>query len=487
MDRHRLPLELTREEREALLRKISAFVQEHLDGLETAPAKGPIGAAGNRLAELLSVDLGEEPLSGGMDHILKILNTAVGASLTTPGPGYLAYIPGGGIYAAALADFASDCFNRYTGLAAAAPALARLEADVLRWLARQFGYHDEARGIFTSGGSLANFTALFTARATHFTDADDLRLATAYTSDQVHHSVTKAARLTGLPSSNVRMVPVDERLRLRPEALASLVETDRAAGFRPFLVVASAGTTNTGAIDPLPEVADVCAAHGLWLHVDGAYGGAFVLCDEGQRRLRGIERADSITFDPHKGLFLPYGTGCLLVREGSRLAAAHRSDAAYLQELDNEHAPPSPTDLGPELTRDYRGLRLWLPLMLHGARPFREALAEKLELAELCHHALLERIERGAPLEVAAAPQLSVLAFRLRRLPGESLAAWSARNRGLKEAINAYERVHLSGTDLPADGGPVFTLRVCVLSFRTHERHLKRFLEDLDRALVSGP
>jgi aromatic-L-amino-acid decarboxylase len=255
---------------------------------------------------------------------------------------------------------------------------------------------------------------------------------------------------------------------------------------RPFLVVAAAGTTNTGAIDPLPALADLCATERLWLHVDGAYGGAFVLCDEGRARLAGIDRADSITFDPHKGLFLPYGTGCVLVREGERLRAAHSGAADYLQDFEamgGGDELPSPAEYGPELSRGYRGLRLWLPLMLHGAQAFRDALDEKLQLARRVHAGLAALIADGASVEIVAAPQLTVTAFRLRRAPKEPLGAWNARNAALLTTINGYQRVYLSSTTLPVDDGAAFTLRFCVLGFRTHARHVERGLEDIARAI----
>ena len=217
----------------------------------------------------------------------------------------------------------ANALNRYTGIAAPAPALVALEAEALAWLGREFGYGPGSAGLFTTGGSLANWTAIVTARHAAFGDSGDYRAATAYTSREAHHSMAKALRLAGLPAGSLRAVDVDARCRMSVDHLRSRVHEDRAQGLRPFLVVANAGTTNTGAVDPLPDLASFCADEKLWLHVDGAYGGAFVLCPEGRARLQGISRADSITFDPHKGMFLPYGTGCLVVKDGSTLRAAH--------------------------------------------------------------------------------------------------------------------------------------------------------------------
>jgi aromatic-L-amino-acid decarboxylase len=436
-----------------------------------------------RVAEAVSRPIGEAPLAGGMEAVIALLERAAGASLCAPGPGYLAYIPGGGIYTAALADFVADCLNRYTGMPEPAPALFRLEEDVLRWLCAAFGYGPGARAVLTPGSSLATLSAVVAARQAQLGDDGDLRKAVAYTSSQAHHSVAKAVRLAGIPPRNLRVVDVDAQFRLRPEALAARISEDADRGLRPFLVVAAAGTTNTGAIDPLPAVADLCAARSLWLHVDAAYGGAFVLTPAGRQRLVGIERADSIAFDPHKGLFLPYGTGCLLARDGEALRRAHHLGAEYLQDLSaGATVSFSPTELGPELSRDFRGLRLWLPLMLHGAGAFRAALAEKLALAERFCEGLERLAARGLELEIVARPQLSLVAFRLRRRPGEPLEQVNDRNRRFLALINGRQRVHLSSTLLPDDDGPAFTLRVCVLSFRTHARHIDRALEDVEMA-----
>lgn len=480
-------LEPDRGTREAWLRELGAFLQNHIDALPGSPANGAQGAAARAIIRETRVPVGEEPLAGGIEQAIALLGRAAEASFNTPGPGYLAYIPGGGLYASALADLAANVLNRYTGIAAPAPAFVALETDVLLWLAREFGYGAEASGLFTTGGSLANWTAVVAARHAAFGDSGDFRKATAYTSSQAHHSVAKAVRLAGIPPGNLRAVAVDGRYRLDADDLARRIRGDRDRGLAPFLVVAAAGTTNTGALDPLNAIASLCGAEQLWMHVDGAYGGAFVLCAEGRKRLAGIERANSVAFDPHKGMFLPYGTGCLLVREGKALRAAHAESAAYLQDIARDpDLPESPADVGPELSRAFRGLRLWLPLMLHGAAAFREALAEKLELAREFHRGLLRLREAGLPLEIVDEPQLSVVPFRLERGRGESREDWNRRNAALNEGINARGRVFLSSTLLPGDDGDVFTLRACVLSFRTHAPRIAQALEDVAAAARSA-
>jgi aromatic-L-amino-acid decarboxylase len=481
------PLEPSRATHEAWLRVLADFALDEVHGLGRGPAVGAVGAAGLDVADAVSRPIPEQPLEGGVEAVTHLLRQAARASLVPPGPGYFAYVPGTGLFSAALADLVSGSLNRFTGLSAAAPALCRLEADVIAWLARECGYGDEARGVLLSGSSLANLVAVTTAREERFGDSGDLRRAVGYCSPQAHGCVDRAFRLSGVPGRNVRRVDVDDQWRMDPAALDAALNADRTAGLEPFVVVVSAGTTNTGALDPLDEIADVCTRHHVWMHVDGAYGGAFVLCDEGRRLLSGMGRADSIALDPHKGLHLPFGTGCLLVREGARLRRAHTAHAdRYLQDFDaleRSREAPSPTEHGPELSRSYRGLRLWLPLMLHGAAAFRQALEEKLELARVFHAGLLAAIDRGAPLVCVAPPHLSTVAFRLARREGEPLDAWNARNAALLERINASRRVYLSSTTLPVEDGDAFTLRVCVLGARTHARHVQSCLTEITRAV----
>jgi aromatic-L-amino-acid decarboxylase len=238
-----------------------------------------------------------------------------------------------------------------------------------------------------------------------------------------------------------------------PRALETAVVADGAAGRRPFFVVATAGTTNTGAVDPIDALADIAARHGLWLHVDAAYGGFFQLTERGRARFGGIHRADSVTLDPHKAMFLPYGTGCLLVRDGDLLRRGHEIDAPYLQDAAGQHDLPNYADYSPELTRENRGLGMWLPLHLHGVAAFRAALDEKLDLARVVYEVLTADARMDVPWE----PPLSTVVFRLRDRD-------DAVNRALLDRINASKRIVLSSTNL----GDRLYLRVCVLAHRTH-------------------
>jgi aromatic-L-amino-acid/L-tryptophan decarboxylase len=356
-------LDLSGAEFRAAVEEVTDHLVRHLDGLATMPSCGDVEPDGitRELKEPHAPEEGS-PLSA---LLLPLVDDWVPRSFGTPGPGYLAYIPGGGILPAALADLISDVTNRFTGIVQAAPALVRLEANALDWLREWMGFPDSARGVFTTGGSMANWNAIVAARERHLTP-DEQRRGTMYISSETHHSVRKSARLAAIHPDRVRSVPVDGRFRMIPSELRSAIDADRRAGLLPFLVVSSAGTTNTGAVDPMAEIGAICRDERLWHHVDGAYGAVFHAVPELRPLLAGLSDADSVTLDPHKGLWLPYGTGALIVRDAAALRAAHASSAGYLP-------PPAgvelydPAQYGPELSRAYPGLRVWLTVKMLGA------------------------------------------------------------------------------------------------------------------------
>lgn len=466
------PLEPSTAEMRFLVEAALERVLRHIETLPGQPADGSAG--GVELARLLAEPLPQEgtPFTDLLDLLFE---RAVPKSFNTAGPGYLAYIPGGGLFHAAVADLIADTTNRYTGVFAAAPALAQLEINVLGWLCEMVGYPMGAGGLLTSGGSLANFTALTTARRERL--PENFLSGTIYLSDQTHHCVEKSALLAGFPAANVRSIPTDDSFRIRLDALEEQIEADRQAGLTPFFLVGNAGTTNSGAVDPLDRLAEIAARHKLWFHVDGAYGGPFVLTDEGRRILAGIEKSDSLVLDPHKGFFLPYGTGALLIRDAPALRRAHSVAADYMPPLQDE--PLDFSETSPELSRPFRGLRLWLPLKMLGIAPFREALEEKMELARWA----ADELRQIEGVELLSEPELSLFAFRYVP-PGQDLdrldpAALDRLNRDWLARTNARQRVHLTGTML----GERYALRICVLSFRTHRDRMEMAVEDLRLAL----
>lgn len=463
------PLELSRDEMARMIEEAAERVLDHVESLPEQPAADLDGA--EELAERMREPLPEEPTPYG--ELLDLLfEEAIPRSINAAGPGYLAYVPGGGLFHSAVADFIADATNRYVGAGFAAPALVRIEADVIEWFCDIVGYPEGAFGLLTTGGSMATLVATVTARRERL--PEDFLDGVVYTSDQSHHSVAKSAVLAGFPGERVRSIPTDDEFRIRVDDLDRAIEEDRAAGRRPFMVVANAGSTNTGAVDDLGAFADLRDREDLWLHADAAYGGFFALTGEAERTLAGLDRCDSITLDPHKGLFLPFGTGALLVRDGATLARAHAVDADYIPDRDPDSGIPDFSRLGPELSRDFRGLRVWLPLKMHGVEPFRAALEEKLRLARWAAAELRDMED----VTVVAEPQLSTLAFRVEP-PGVEGGALDDLNRAVLEGVNRRARVHLSGTTL--DGR--FALRISVLSFRTHRDTVERCLEDLAAAI----
>ena len=448
----RHPLEPGPAEMRAMGSAALAFVERFVETLPGAPANGVPGALD--LADRLREPAPEHGTP--FDALLPVIAEGAATSVDYTGPGHMAYIPGGGLWASAVADFLAAAINRYVTLWSLAPALAQIESTTVRWLCDLFGYPPDARGVLTSGGSLANLSALVTAR--HARLPADFLNGTLYVTDQTHASVAKAAQIAGFPPASVRTVPTTEDLRMDVEALSRLVASDRRDGRQPFCVVASAGTTNTGAVDPLAHLSAFARDEGLWLHVDGAYGGPFRLTSRGRALLDGIDGADSITLDPHKAMFLPYGTGALLVRSGELLRDAHHVGASYLQDIGADEGIPSFSEYSPELSRNFRGLRLWLPIKLHGLTAFRDALDEKLDLARFLHDSL-----RATPgFELPWEPQLTVVPFRYR--PARDSGDVDAFNARLLERINASGRVVMSSTTLRGR----FIIRACILSHRTH-------------------
>jgi aromatic-L-amino-acid/L-tryptophan decarboxylase len=441
------------------------YVIDFYGGLSEAPAMNDEG--GLALARELKGAPPEEGL--GWESVFGDFRRASAAVFETAGPGYLPFVPGGGFFTAALADFLSAATNRWANLWAPSPALVQMEQNAIRWIADRFGHGPDSRGILTSGGSMSNLSGIVTARRAKL--GEDFLDGVYYVTDQAHASVSKAASIAGFSPRNVRIVPTDPELRMDPDALLQMVNEDRAAGHRPFLVVPSAGTTNTGAIDPIGDVVEVARQQDLWVHVDGAYGGFFQLTDAGRERFAGIEEADSIVLDPHKGLFLPYGIGCLIVRDGARLREAHFATGEYLQDMPPEDELPNFTEYSPELSRDFRGIRLWLPLQLHGVRPFREALQEKLELARM----MADAFGGDDAIDVPWDPQLSVVAFRL--ADGDDAAQARFLDR-----INASKRVMMSSTMIRGR----YLIRACILNHRTHRDRIDEAIEIVRKAAAEA-
>lgn len=454
-------LDLPADKRQQLWQAVYDYAEQFLSQQDTIPA---FVAGQYDKAQFKDQVIPEEgqPIA----TLLALLQERVDTPGLNPASGgHLGYIPGGGLFPSALGDYLADVFNRYAGLYFGSPGAVALENHLIDWMIELFGWPKTAAGNLASGGSIANLTAIVAARDHRKVTPDNIRQQCIYLTQQVHHCVHKALRIAGLSFAQIRPITMDDQYRMDVQALSEQIQSDKAEGLTPMLLIASAGTTDTGAVDPLEELHQVAKENNIWLHVDAAYGGFFQLTAEGRKKLKGIETADSLVVDPHKGLFLPYGTGAVLVREAAHLYASHYYQASYLQDAKMEGAPLSPADLSPELTKHFRGLRMWLPLQLYGLAPIRAALEEKLWLARYFAAA----IRQLPQFEIAIEPELSVVLFRYVPRSGTPNAA----NQRLLSAIHSDGRVFVSSTTVEH----IFWLHLAVLSFRTHQPTIDTLIE----------
>jgi aromatic-L-amino-acid/L-tryptophan decarboxylase len=387
-------------------------------------------------------------------------------------PGFFAFIPSNGTWPGALGDFIASGCNVYAGSWMESAGPSQVELEVLGWFKEWIGYPPEAGGLLVSGGSAANMTAIACAReALVGPMSDDL---VAYVSDQSHSSVARAARTLGFRPEQVRVLPSDRSFCLDPQTLRAAMDADLSVGRRPLLVSASAGATNTGAVDPLTELAAMCREYGVWLHVDAAYGGFAVLAERGRVRLRGLEHADSVTLDPHKWLYQPFECGCLLVRDGRALRAAFEVSPDYLRDAQSAAGEVNFGDLGLQLTRGARALKLWVSLRYFGVQAFRTAIERSLDLASLA----VQRIEASEVLELAAPHSLGIACFRRRFDGAVGTKDRDMRHAGLVAALERSGRGFVSTTRLDGE----LALRMCVLNHTTGPEQVEAVLDFLEQA-----
>ena len=418
---------------------------------------GPASSGPRDFGELLRC-LDEEvlPYVGHFDH-----------------PRFFGYIPGAGTWPAALGDLIAAATMIDAGSWRESVGPTVLELSVLDWFREWVGYPDAAAGILVSGGSAANLTAIACAREALIGPMSPRIVM--YTGDQTHSSVARAARHLGFRPDQLRVLPTDDTFCLRPSDVIAAIDADLAADRLPFLVSANAGTTNTGAVDPLGELAEVCHERGVWLHVDGAYGAFAMLTERGRRAMRGIEQADSITLDPHKWLAMPFEVGCLLVREGSLLERAFELHPEYLKES-GHRAGINFADRGLQLTRASRAIKVWLAVEAFGLDAFRAAIDRAMDQTR----AAQARIEADPRLELVTAASLGILTFRRRGRPGESLVDTDSRNEAIVRSLAAGGDVLLTATVVRGR----YAIRLCVLNHTTADEDVAYALERVATADV---
>lgn len=453
-------LEPSESERQNHLEKVNTFAIQFLNQVSSSPTYSP---------SKVDRDLSIQRTPQGLDGLIDLYKTEVSEKgINAASAGHLGYIPGGGLYVSALADYLVDITNEYAGVHFASPGAVAIENSVLDWLKSVFRFPESAVGNLTSGGSIANLIALTAARDKYGVKNEKITKSVIYLSAQVHHCIQKALRIIGLEDVIIREIPLDKEFRLQPSLIEKSIAEDRSKGLTPFLVIASAGTTDTGVVDPLKAIGELCEKEKLWYHIDAAYGGFFILVDQTKTLFDGIELADSLVVDPHKGLFLPYGVGAVLVKDKAAVMHSNYYTANYMQDTISEGQPTNPSDVSPELSKHFRGLRVWLPLQLYGLDIFKACLEEKLLLT---HYFREKLVDMG--FEVGPSPDLSVSYFWY------SCKDANAYNRGLLNLLMEDGDVFFSSTRI----NDLFVIRIAVLSFRTKIETIDRALKMISRCM----
>ncbi len=410
-----------------------------------------------------------------VSEIINDLDQLLSPGLNPASGGHLAYIPGGGIPLGAIGDLLAALNNRYVGVNSVCPGGVEIENSLIAWMAEMLGFNtDNAGGSLTSGGSIANLTAVVAARdAMGCSPAEFPKLA-VYLTTETHHCVHKALRIAAMDprpaeqGGQVWYVETDKEYRMNLKHLENAIQQSIDAGYRPWLIVGTAGSTNTGAVDPLFDMSSIARQYKIWFHVDAAYGSFFMLTRSGRDLFRGIEHADSVVLDPHKTLFLSYGTGAVVLQNKNHLLRSFHYQADYLPA--EEYAQ---SNISPELTKHFRSLRMWLALQYYGTQPFIAALNEKMLLAQYA----ADVINTLPGIEMITYPSLSVFAFRIKSVQHRANGKSSdILNKELIDEVKADGQVFISGTSIEHQGQHKFVLRLAIVSFRTHKEHIDHFL-----------
>ena len=454
-------LTLSKEDMKQYGYKIVDHIVEHFD---TQNDKKPVAAATREEMDTLLVEDIPMMPSDPNSVLDFVLENVIPHSNIVSHPKSFSFVPGPSNYISAMADTIATGFNIFSGGWAASPAAAELEIVTMNWLLDMFGFPaKQGGGIFTSGGSMANLTALVTAR--RIKCGSDFSKAIIYLSDQAHSSNIKAIKVIGFKKEQIRIIPTDLEFKISLNKLKNAIAKDRLEGLQPFCIIASAGTTNTGTVDPLDEIAKICAQEDLWMHVDGAYGGAAILGDEGKSLLKGIEKADSLTVDPHKWFYQPYEIGCLLVKNHNWLSGTFSEKPEYLRDIEGNESEINFYDHGIQLTRRFRALKFYMSIKTFGLASFKKAVQYNLDLAET-----LEGILRRSKLwEIISPATLGVINFRYNPI-GKNLSEkqLDAINQSISQHIVSSGEALLVTTVLQNQ----VVLRMCLINPRTTLDHI---------------
>ncbi len=459
-------LELSKEEMQDFGYKVVDAVIEHF---ETQDEKYPVANASRKeMDNLFSEEAPEDPMPAN-DVLQFVLENVMTQSNIMSHPKSYAFVPGPSNYISVMSDALATGFNIFSGGWVGSPAAAGIEITSLNWLLKLFNFQvKKGGGIFTSGGSMANLTALATARKVKC--GEDFSKAIIYLSDQAHSSNIKAIYILGFKKEQIRIIPTDMEFKFSINKLKNAIAKDRIEGFQPFCLIASSGTTNTGTVDPLEKLAAICKKESIWLHVDGAFGAAAILSKNGKKLLKGIEKADSLTVDPHKWLFQPYEIGCLLVQNHKWLSGTFTEKPVYLRDIEGNQSEINFYDHGIELTRHFRALKFYMSVKTFGLQAFRKAIDYNIELAEQVE----SELRKSNKWEVVSPATLAIINFRYNPVHEN----WSENkldqiNQKISARIMASREAMLVTTILQGQ----VVLRMCLINPRTT-------LEDVKSTIV---
>jgi aromatic-L-amino-acid/L-tryptophan decarboxylase len=467
-------LEPSADEIRAWSNSVIELMADYLGGLRDRPVYRRMSSRGIRDR----LDAGLPTKGSDLDALLKVFReTIIPFSRQNAHPRMFGYVQSPGTPLAAFADLLASTLNANLTVWRSAPAPVELERLTINWIRQILGFNAEAGGLFVSGGSMANLAALAAARQAKGDSSGRLRI---YASRETHFSIAKAAALLGIGRENVRHVAVDERFRIRRDDLVAQITADLEAGYVPFCVVANAGTVNTGAVDPLAEIRQIADRFQLWMHVDGSYGAFAILAESARKLFAGIEQADSIALDPHKWLYLPVDVGCVIYREPQIARAAFAHEAEYTRIIGEEADEAFAFwDYGPELSRRFRALKVWILLKGVGL----DSLGVAIESNLACARHLESMVQASDDFEMAVPVELSIFCFRHvpAQLRSESPKAIDAFNERLLVTLQRDGSSYLSNATL----GDRFALRGCVLNYRTTLHDMEILLDDLRRVARS--
>lgn len=459
-------LELTKEEMQRYGHQVIGAIVNHFD---TQNQKFPVVSASRKEMNNLFADEIPENPTDAAEVLNFVLQEVMTNSNVVSHPKSYSFVPGPSNFISAMGDALASGFNIFSGGWAASPAAAETEIITLNWLLKLYGFPvKRGGGIFTSGGSMANLTAIATARNLKCTD--DFSKAVIYLSDQAHSSNIKAIRTLGFRKEQIRIIPTDNEFKIGLNKLKNAIAKDKLEGWQPFCFIASAGTTNTGTVDPLNELATICKKEKIWFHIDAAYGGAAILAKNGKQLLAGIEKADSITVDPHKWFFQPYEIGCLLVRNRNWLKGTFTEKPEYLRDIEGNESEINFYDHGIELTRRFRALKFYMSIKTFGLSAFRKAITYNIELAEKTE----DYLRGSGKWEVVSPATLAIINFRYNPISKNFTdKQCDAINQKISEKVVASQKALLVTTILNNQ----VVLRMCLINPRTTLEDVKSTLQ----------